>query len=104
MSFIKSGQERVGLLVIFRSTGNAQIMNVLITLFLLFFVPIVAFIVYLALSSCLGDGLRGMRRDPAQRRPDFGSEYLRGMNTGGMDFIEMESMVHDPALRDYDSQ
>jgi hypothetical protein len=60
-------------------------------------------IVYLALSSCLGDGLRGMRRDPAQRRPDFGREYLRNMNTGGMDYIEMESMAQDAGLRDYDS-
>lgn len=113
----------------------SPIMSVLVTLFLLFFLPIVAFIgnaptatftflhqvfceveiwtdkscfavvVYLALSSCLGDGIRAMRRDPGQRRPDFGREYLRGIETGGWENIEMESMARSEGveLREFDS-
>lgn len=74
-------------------------MNVLILLSLLFFIPFVLFLVYLALSSCMGDSFRarvgGITFNP--RHASYGRSYARGLRSGagsgGWEQIEMEDML-----------
>jgi hypothetical protein len=67
-------------------------MNVLILLSLLFFVAFLFFLVYLALSSCMGDGFRARVGGMT-----FSRSYARGMRgsagAGGWEQIEMEDML-----------
>jgi hypothetical protein len=74
-------------------------MNVFVLLTLLFFIPLLFFIAFLALSSCMGDGFRarfaGMSFNP--RHASFGRNYTRGFGSGagsaGWEQIEMEDML-----------
>ena len=74
-------------------------MNVLILLGLLFFFPFLAFLGFLALSSCLGDRFRarisGINFNP--RHTSFGRSYARGLGSGagsaGWEQIEMEDVL-----------
>jgi hypothetical protein len=69
-------------------------MNVLVLLSLIFFVPFLFFLAYLALSSCMGDGLRARVGGMT-----FNRSYARGLRgggaTGGWEQIEMEDMLGD---------
>ena len=72
-------------------------MNIILLLILLFFIPFLFFLAYLALSSCLGDGFRarisGATFNP--RHASFGRSYARGLNSsmGGWEQIEMQDML-----------
>lgn len=74
-------------------------MNVLVLLSLLLFVPFLLFLVFLALSSCMGDRFRarvsGITFNP--RHTSFGRSYARGLGSGagqgGWEQIEMEDML-----------
>jgi hypothetical protein len=74
-------------------------MNVFVLLSLLLFIPFLFFLVFLALSSCLGDNFRarvsGMSVNP--RYTSFGRSYARGLGSGagqaGWEQIEMEDMM-----------
>ncbi|KAF2738978.1 hypothetical protein EJ04DRAFT_422462, partial [Polyplosphaeria fusca] len=70
-------------------------MNVILLLTLLFFIPFLCFLVFLALSSCLGDRFRA-------RHTSFGRSYARGLGSGagqaGWEQIEMEDMLSDHSL------
>jgi hypothetical protein len=76
-------------------------MNVLILLSLLFFVPFLFWLVFLALSSCMGDGFRarvaGIPVTWNPRNATFGRHYTRGLGSGagsaGWEQIEMEDML-----------
>jgi hypothetical protein len=74
-------------------------MNVLVLLSLLFFIPFLFFLAYLALSSCLGDGFRarvsGITINP--RYASFGRSYGRnvGAGVGGWEQIEMQDMLRE---------
>ncbi|KGQ01754.1 hypothetical protein PAAG_11472 [Paracoccidioides lutzii Pb01] len=81
-------------------------MNVIWLLSLLFFGPILLLIVFLALSSCLGDGFRahlaGFSVNP--REGAYGRSYLRTMTNSGSamsEHVELEDMIRDQV--DYDS-
>lgn len=67
-------------------------MNVLVLLGLLFFIPFLFFLVYLALSSCMGDGFRARVNGIT-----FNRSYARGLRggsaAGGWEQIEMEDML-----------
>lgn len=73
-------------------------MHVLVLLSLLLFIPFLFFLVFLALSSCMGDRFRarvsGMASKP---RHSFGRNYTRGLGSGagsaGWEQIEMEDML-----------
>ncbi|EKG13504.1 Glutamine amidotransferase type 1 [Macrophomina phaseolina MS6] len=74
-------------------------MDIWIILGLIFFLPLVLFIAWMALSSCLGDSFRasiaGVSLNP--RHADFGRSYARGLGSGtgqaGWEQIEMEEML-----------
>ncbi|OJD40683.1 glutamine amidotransferase type 1 [Diplodia corticola] len=74
-------------------------MGIWIILGLIFFLPLVMFIAWMALSSCLGDSLRatiaGASMNP--RQASFGRSYARGLGSGtgqaGWEQIEMEEML-----------
>lgn len=74
-------------------------MNFLVLLSLLFLVPILLFIAWLAVSSCMGDRFRarvsGITFMP--RTTSFGRSYVRGLMAGsgsaGWEQIEMEDMM-----------
>ncbi|PYH89883.1 hypothetical protein BO71DRAFT_335684 [Aspergillus ellipticus CBS 707.79] len=75
-------------------------MNFLLLLFLVFFAPLLLFLAWLGLSSCLGDRLRSSF-SASRARPgldSYGGDYLRGMvNTGSAmsEQIELENMLED---------
>jgi len=99
-------------------------MNIFVVLFLLLGIPFVAFLgkplkriwfytqthptaVFLALSSCLGDGLRtriaGARIDP--RHGVYGRSYARGLGSfvpAGSEQIEMEDVMRRPWIEEED--
>jgi hypothetical protein len=85
------------------STGN---MNILVLLSLLLFIPFIFFLVFLALSSCMGDGFRarisGMSINP--RHGSYGRGYARGLGSGagsaGWEQIEMEDMMGEDSSDD----
>lgn len=76
-------------------------MNVLVLLSLLFFIPLLFFVAFLAASSCMGEGFRarfaGVTFNP--RNASFGRNYTRGFGSGagsgGWEQIEMEDMLRD---------
>jgi hypothetical protein len=76
-------------------------MHVLILLSLLFFIPFIFFLVFLALSSCLGDRFRarvsGITFNP--RYASFGRSYGRtvGAGIGGWEQIEMQDILREEA-------
>jgi hypothetical protein len=84
-------------------TGN---MNILVLLSLLLFIPFIFFLVFLALSSCMGDGFRarisGMSINP--RHGSYGRGYARGLGSGagsaGWEQIEMEDMMGEDSSDD----
>ncbi|ODH14130.1 hypothetical protein ACO22_06672 [Paracoccidioides brasiliensis] len=66
----------------------------------LFFGPILLLIVFLALSSCLGDGFRArLAGFPANTREGaYGRSYLRTMTNSGSamsEHVELEDMIRD---------
>jgi hypothetical protein len=67
-------------------------MNVLILLSLLFFVPFLCFLAYLAASSCMGDGLRARVGGMTFNR-SYGRGLRGGSSAGGWEQIEMEDML-----------
>ncbi|OCL15280.1 hypothetical protein AOQ84DRAFT_279300 [Glonium stellatum] len=74
-------------------------MNVLLLLGLLLFLPLLLFVAYLALSSCLGDNFRARFSGITihSRHASFGRSYARSMGSGagqaGWEQIEMEDML-----------
>ena len=93
----------------FRSTAHSftphstrrLIMNVFLLLFLLLGVPLIFFLVFLALSSCLGNDFRarvaGITFNP--RHASYGNSYGRGLQggagTGGWEGIEMDELLRE---------
>jgi hypothetical protein len=83
-------------------------MNVLIIVFLLFFIPLFFWLVFLALSSCMGDQFRasisGIPVTFNPRHARFGRNYARGFGSGaasaGWEQIEMEDMLGDDSEED----
>ncbi|KAI8942668.1 hypothetical protein NX059_000718 [Plenodomus lindquistii] len=81
-------------------------MHVLLLLSLLFFIPLLLFLAFLAASSCMGDGFRarvaGMTFNP--RHASFGRNYTRGFGSGassaGWEQIEMEDMLGEDSEDD----
>jgi hypothetical protein len=81
-------------------------MNILVLLSLLLFIPFIFFLVFLALSSCMGDGFRarisGMSINP--RHGSYGRGYARGLGSGagsaGWEQIEMEDMMGEDSSDD----
>ena len=85
-------------------TSNSTLlytMNVIVLLVLLLGVPFIFFLVFLALSSCLGNDFRarvaGITFNP--RHASFGNSYGRGLQggagTGGWEGIEMDELLRD---------
>ncbi|KAL2003408.1 hypothetical protein VTN02DRAFT_3918 [Thermoascus thermophilus] len=77
-------------------------MNFLLLLGLVFFAPLVLFIAFLALSSCLGDRFRARLAGFTVRpRIDaYDRNYLRTMTNSGSamsEQIELENMLREPA-------
>jgi hypothetical protein len=78
-------------------------MDGLVIVFLLFVIPLILFVAYLALSSCLGDSIRATisrRRNEDRTRMSFGRNYGRALGSGvghgaGWEQIEMEDMMAD---------
>ena len=76
-------------------------MNIWLLLTLLFFIPLLLFTVFLALSSCLGDGFRATISNISvnPRHGSYGRRYARslgsGAGQGGWEQIEMEDMLGD---------
>ncbi|KAE8350411.1 hypothetical protein BDV28DRAFT_150954 [Aspergillus coremiiformis] len=75
-------------------------MNFVLLLFLVFFAPLLLLLAWLALSSCLGSGLRSrFTRDSLREGMDaYGRDYLRGMASSGpamSEQIELENMLRD---------
>ncbi|KAF3915236.1 hypothetical protein ABW20_dc0109460 [Dactylellina cionopaga] len=85
-------------------------MGVLLLVSLLFFVPLVLFVVWLALSSCLGDSLRSTRSgdwtssrrqrqmESARDRDIAASRYalydqMRDSHGGSWEVMEMQDMM-----------
>lgn len=81
-------------------------MNVLVLLSLLLFIPFTFFLIFLALSSCMGDNFRarisGMSINP--RHGSYGRGYARGLGSGagsaGWEQIEMEDMMGEDSSDD----
>ncbi|KAL2006260.1 hypothetical protein VTN00DRAFT_9914 [Thermoascus crustaceus] len=76
-------------------------MNFLLLLGLVFFAPLVLFVAFLALSSCLGDSFRARLAGFAVRpRIDaYDRNYLRTMTNSGSamsEQIELENMLREP--------
>lgn len=94
------------------TTSNAQYraftMNVFVLLTLLLIIPFIFFLIFLALSSCMGDGFRarvaGMSVNP--RHGSYGRGYARGLGSGagsaGWEQIEMEDMMGEDSADDDD--
>lgn len=84
------------------------VMNVLILLIFLFLVPFLFFLVFLALSSCLGDRFRARIANISfnPRHGSYGRSYTRGLGSGagsaGWEQIEMEDMMSEHMLSDED--
>ncbi|KAL2221903.1 hypothetical protein M432DRAFT_636573 [Thermoascus aurantiacus ATCC 26904] len=85
-------------------------MDFLLLLGLVFFAPLLLFIAFLALSSCLGDGFRarlaGFTIRP--RIDAYDRHYLRTMTNGGSgsamsEQIELENMLREPQHEDDDA-
>lgn len=76
-------------------------MGALVVLSLLFFLPLVLFVVFLALSSCLGDNFRARVSGitSSARHASFGPSYARNLGSGagqaGWEQIEMEEMLQN---------
>jgi hypothetical protein len=76
-------------------------MNVLILLVLIFLVPFIFWLVFLAMSSCMGDSFRasiaGIPVTFNPRHSTFGRQYTRAFGSGagsaGWEQIEMEDMM-----------
>lgn len=76
-------------------------MNVIVLLVLLLGVPFLFFLVFLALSSCLGNDFRarvaGISFNP--RHTSYGNSYARnlqgGAGSGGWEGIEMDELLRD---------
>jgi hypothetical protein len=76
-------------------------MNVLILLVLIFLVPFIFWLVFLAMSSCMGDSFRasiaGIPVTLNPRHSTFGRQYTRAFGSGagsaGWEQIEMEDMM-----------
>ena len=83
-------------------------MNVLVLLSLLFFIPLIFWLVFLALSSCMGDQFRarvaGIPVTFNPRHASFGRQYTRGFGSGagsaGWEQIEMEDMLGEDSEED----
>ena len=81
-------------------------MNVWVLLSLLFFIPILLLLVFLALSSCMGDSFRAsVAGIPVTfRHASFGRQYTRGFGSGtasgGWEQIEMEDMMGEDSEED----
>lgn len=83
-------------------------MNVLVLLSLLFFIPLLFWLVFLALSSCMGDQFRarvaGIPVTFNPRHASFGRQYTRGFGSGagsaGWEQIEMEDMLGEDSEED----
>jgi hypothetical protein len=83
-------------------------MNFLVLLSLLFLLPLLLFIAWLAVSSCMGDRFRarvsGITFMP--RNTSFGRGYARGLGSGagsaGWEQIEMEDMMGEDTEDDED--
>lgn len=81
-------------------------MGALVLLSFLFIIPFILFLVYLGLSSCMGDRFRarvsGITFNP--RHASFGRNYRRGMGSGagsaGWEQIEMEDMMGEDSEED----
>lgn len=81
-------------------------MNILVLLSLLLFIPFTFFLIFLALSSCMGDGFRArisnMSINP--RHGSYGRGYARSLGSGagsaGWEQIEMEDMMGDDSSDD----
>ncbi|KAF8420397.1 hypothetical protein EV426DRAFT_612208 [Tirmania nivea] len=70
-------------------------MPILLLITLLFLLPLLLFLVYLALSSCLGASLRNPRLRPTSR-PYFGNQYIRASSgLGAWEGIEMAGIVRE---------
>ncbi|KAF2009964.1 hypothetical protein BU24DRAFT_467460 [Aaosphaeria arxii CBS 175.79] len=110
--FVSSAKTRYCIIANFYSTANRPpypfpfIMKVLAILGFLLLFPILFFIAFLALSSCMGENFRariaGMTFSP--RNTSFGRFYARGMGSGagqaGWEQIEMEDMLGDDSHSD----
>jgi len=78
-------------------------MAVLWPIILLFIIPIILFIVYLAVSSCLGDSIRSRisnLSDLDPRRGAYDRRYARMMGTSGFgasEQIELQDMLESRA-------
>lgn len=86
-------------------------MNILLLLSLLFCIPLLFFVVYLAISCCLGDDFRGrlsgVSFDP--RNAIYGKTYARSMASGssgqaGWEQIEMQDILDAPYPLDSDDE
>ncbi|KIW64420.1 hypothetical protein PV04_09354 [Phialophora macrospora] len=72
-------------------------MGILLLLSLLLFIPLLFFLAFLALSSCLGDRFRGRVSGPAVLHGSYDSTYFRTMTNPGpssSEHIEMETMLN----------
>ncbi|KAJ9304993.1 hypothetical protein DTO217A2_5485 [Paecilomyces variotii] len=81
-------------------------MNFWLFMVMIFFAPLVVFLVFLALSSCLGDSLRAhFAGFPIRPRIDsYDRNYLRTMTNSGpamSEQIELEEMLREP---EYDEE
>jgi hypothetical protein len=85
-----------------RSSNTTPVnMNVLVLLGLIFFVPFLFWLVFLAMSSCMGDSFRasiaGIPVTFNPRHSTFGRQYTRAFGSGagsaGWEQIEMEDML-----------
>jgi hypothetical protein len=82
-------------------TKTHATMNLLVLLSLLLFIPIIFWLVFLALSSCMGDQFRasvsGIPVTWNPRNAVYGRNYRRGFGSGagsaGWEQIEMEDML-----------
>ncbi|CEJ58483.1 Glutamine amidotransferase type 1 [Penicillium brasilianum] len=79
-------------------------MNFLLLLFLVFFAPLLLFVVWLAASSCLGNRLRtrGGRLSVRPVLDTYGQSYLRTMANSGAamsEQIELDDMLAEPGTR-----
>ncbi|KAF7513018.1 hypothetical protein GJ744_011284 [Endocarpon pusillum] len=79
-------------------------MNVITLLVLILGVPILFLLVFLALSSCLGDRLRMRGFSPNTRDGNYSKTYFRTMTNSGpamSEHIEMETMLNE---RDFEHE
>ncbi|PGG95264.1 hypothetical protein AJ79_10153 [Helicocarpus griseus UAMH5409] len=82
-------------------------MSALWFLSLLLLGPILLFLTFLALSSCLGDGFRARLAGVNPREAAYGRSYLRTMTNSGSamsEQIELEDMLRDRVDYDRDTR